>query len=276
MAWERKKLLIWGTTYPEFSKNYFETVCTGAVDAETRSLVRIYPITLRYLEQRFHHFDWIEANVEKNSSDLRPESYRIDQQSIRVVGHIGTEDGWEERRRWVLARGNEADSVEALIEEQRANGRSLAVVRPREIIDIRVEHKSEADRLEWEGHRAAALAKRDLFVDAEEATRDLVYMPVQYRIFWRCFGQACKTHNMSMLDWGTYALSRRSYATAAPLGAEHRKAAAEDAVIKKLREYLQGPNHEPFLYLGNTKAHPTSFMIVGLFYPRRVSQIPLL
>jgi hypothetical protein len=34
-VWTTKKLLIWGKTYPEFSKSYYETVCTGAVDEES-------------------------------------------------------------------------------------------------------------------------------------------------------------------------------------------------------------------------------------------------
>jgi len=42
--WTTTKLLIWGTTYPEFSKTYYETVCTGALDEDTGKLVRIYPI----------------------------------------------------------------------------------------------------------------------------------------------------------------------------------------------------------------------------------------
>jgi hypothetical protein len=40
-VWAKKKFLIWGKTYPEFSKTYYETVCTGAVDADTGRLVRI-------------------------------------------------------------------------------------------------------------------------------------------------------------------------------------------------------------------------------------------
>src|SRR5258707_15707067 len=49
MQWIPKRLLIWGTTYPEFSKKYYETVCTGAIDGDTGKLLLIYPATLRYL-----------------------------------------------------------------------------------------------------------------------------------------------------------------------------------------------------------------------------------
>jgi hypothetical protein len=64
-VWTTKKLLIWGKTYPEFSKSYYETVCTGAVDEETGKLVRIYPVTLRHMKEPFKTYDWIEAHVEK-------------------------------------------------------------------------------------------------------------------------------------------------------------------------------------------------------------------
>jgi hypothetical protein len=49
--WIKKRLLIWGTTYPEFSKKYYETVCTGALDVATQKLVRIYPIRLRHMKE---------------------------------------------------------------------------------------------------------------------------------------------------------------------------------------------------------------------------------
>jgi hypothetical protein len=52
--WERKQLLVWGTTYPEFSKTYYETVCMGAIDGATGRLMRIYPITLRHMKEPFH------------------------------------------------------------------------------------------------------------------------------------------------------------------------------------------------------------------------------
>jgi hypothetical protein len=73
--WTAKKLLIWGKTYPEFSKRYFETVCTGAVDGETGKLLRIYPITLRYAKEPFTRYQWIEAQIEKNPKDSAARSH---------------------------------------------------------------------------------------------------------------------------------------------------------------------------------------------------------
>src|SRR5690349_10297784 len=59
-AWERRRILIWGKTRPELSRNYRETVCTGGVFEDSGRLVRLYPIPLRYLddEKYFKKYQW--------------------------------------------------------------------------------------------------------------------------------------------------------------------------------------------------------------------------
>jgi|HubBroStandDraft_4_1064222.scaffolds.fasta_scaffold168768_2 hypothetical protein len=37
-VWTTKKLLIWGKTYPEFSKSHYETVCTAPTSVPMRPL----------------------------------------------------------------------------------------------------------------------------------------------------------------------------------------------------------------------------------------------
>lgn len=261
MPWTQTKLLIWGKTYPEFSTKHYETVCTGAIDGDTGKLVRIYPITLRYMKEPFKTYDWVEARIEKNSSDPRPESYKIDQDSIRRVDHLDTKKGWAKRNEWVLRDGNVFKSVEALRAAQAADGTSLGLVRPKEIRRIYCKKRPESDRKEWEEHRARALAQRDLFVDAETATKDLAYMPIQYRACFRCDDGGCKIeHDMSILDWGIYVLSRRQYAA-------RGAAMAERDVIEKIEESMNLATKDPYFFLGNTQAHPQNFMIVGLYYP---------
>ena len=68
---ERKRILIWGKTRPELSRSYHETVCTGGVLADTRRLIRLYPIPLRYLEDDkvFRKYQWIEADIVKSDRD---------------------------------------------------------------------------------------------------------------------------------------------------------------------------------------------------------------
>lgn len=261
MSWMQKKLLIWGKTYPEFSTKYYETVCTGAIDGDTGKLVRIYPITLRYMKEPFKTYHWIEARIEKNTSDPRPESYRIDQDSIKVVGHLDTKKAWAKRSEWVLRESNLFKSAEALRSAQANDGTSLGLVKPKEIRRVYCKKRPESDRQEWDEHRERALAQRDLFVDAEAKTKDLAYMPIQYRACFRCDDPDCKTeHDMSILDWGTYVLSRRQYA-------DRGAAMAERDVIEHIEKCMDLAKNDAYFFLGNTQAHPQNFMIVGLYYP---------
>lgn len=267
--WERKKLLIWGTTYPEFSKTYYETVCTGAVDADTGKLIRIYPIRLRYMEEPFSKYDWIEADIERNTSDYRPESYRIQQDTIQVVGNIeAKQDGWRERSKWVLHENNVFSSVQALQELQERDRTSLGLVRVREVRRVYAQRKPPEARAEWEQHREEALRQRELYVDAEARTKDLVFVPVQYRIQFLCEDRACSTeHDLSILDWGVYVLSRKMFAQKGAAGAERD-------VISKITELLDVRKRDGYLFLGNTKAHPQNFMVVGMFHPPRGVEKP--
>jgi len=263
MAWEKKRLLIWGTTYPQFSKTYFETVCTGAIDGSTGKLVRIYPITLRHLEDRFHHYQWIEAEVERNTSDFRPESYRIRQDTIDTREKIDTKDGWAERSRWVLRPGNVFDSLDALRAAEAVDHTSLGLIKPAEVKRVYMSMKNDADQEEWETAREAAQAQRELFVDIETATRDLQFVPVHYHVDFTCDGpDGVKLHKCTVFDWGLYMLHRK-------MVAKYGSESGEQKVIDKIRDNLDPTTKDAYLFMGNTKAHCENFSIVGFYYPPR-------
>jgi hypothetical protein len=258
----RRRLLIWGTTYPDFSRNYFETVCTGAVDAETRRLVRIYPVTLRYMKEPFRQYDWIEADVtSRHDKDPRPESYRIDQGTIQKVGHLDTNDGWAERSKWILGPTNVFRSVEALQAAQAEDGTSLGLVKPKSIIRVFVERKSNAERQEWEQQRQRALDQQELFADADSEKKSLSYMPIRFKVRFTCDDPKCiGEHDFSILDWGTYVLGRKQFA-------DRDAAAANRAVVDQVMKVMDPAKRDSYFFLGNTKAHPRNFMVVGFYYP---------
>lgn len=152
-------------------------------------------------------------------------------------------------------------SVEALQAMEASDHTSLGLVKPKSITRIYMKKKPEGERAEWEEQRAAALQQRELYVDAETVTHDLKFMPVQYRACFVCDDPACSTeHDLSILDWGVYVLSRREYASRGP-------GMAEQKVIEKITETMDAAKRQPYFFLGNTKAHSRSFMIVGLFHP---------
>src|SRR5947209_14202160 len=96
LRYEPKKILIWGKTYPELSIKHLETVCTGGV-TEDGCPIRLYPIPYRYLggEEQFRQYQWITARVARNYADPRPESHRIDCETIDIGDAIAPDEyGW--------------------------------------------------------------------------------------------------------------------------------------------------------------------------------------
>ncbi|MEP7129311.1 MAG: hypothetical protein ABI729_10600, partial [Chitinophagales bacterium] len=97
--WEEHRVLIWGKTYPELSTKYYETVCTGGTLEDGR-FVRLYPIPFRYLQdsQSFDKFQWVKVRMRKDDQDQRPESYKVDPESICVQETIDPDKyGWRSR-----------------------------------------------------------------------------------------------------------------------------------------------------------------------------------
>jgi hypothetical protein len=81
----RKRVYILVKTYPTISRKYAELVCTAGI-LEDGSWIRLYPIPFRLLEddQKFPKYTWIEVDVERNTKDFRPESYRPDISTLSV------------------------------------------------------------------------------------------------------------------------------------------------------------------------------------------------
>jgi len=90
----KTKVLITVKTYPTISKKYDELVCTAGF-REDGSWIRIYPVQFRkksYNEQ-YKKYDWVEADLVKNTSDFRPESFRpkTHETKFEEVGHLNTD-----------------------------------------------------------------------------------------------------------------------------------------------------------------------------------------
>src|SRR5712664_1921031 len=131
-AMPKERVLITVKTYPTLSRKYGETVCTAGIRADG-SWVRIYPVPFRRLdeEEQYSKFDWIEADLIKSKSDIRPETrHPSDMHQLAPVGHIDTKDKWRERRRIVLETAKAHTRLGPLIAGAKANELSLAVFKP--------------------------------------------------------------------------------------------------------------------------------------------------
>lgn len=265
--WTKKKLLIIAKTYPEFSKSHRETVCTAAIDADTGGLVRVYPLSLRYMQDPPKSFDWIEAEVQKNTSDPRPESFKIRQDKVRFIDSAGTRNGWRDRSVWVRRAENEFRSVEALREANEQRGTSLGLVKPLSIDRVYAVTKSPEDHAKWEEKRRAAMAQNEMFGDDRDELKELKFQWVEYRVAFKCDDPKCTiVHDMGVHDWGIYLLDMNLAES------EGDYKLAEAKVLAKLRDILDPEKHDTQLLLGNTLAYPKTFFIGGIYYPPRVAQ----
>jgi len=159
----RTKLLITVKAYPALSKKYNETVCTAGITEEGK-WIRIYPIPFRQLDYKnqFRKYEWVELDLERNTSDFRPESYRprdlflkdlVSNGFIKADGNI-----WKERRKFVLK--NVYTNLELLINEAKNKNicTSLAVFKPAKILDFTYE---PTDR-EWKKEKLDYLKSKKL------------------------------------------------------------------------------------------------------------------
>lgn len=258
------RVLIWGKTYPELSSKYLETVCTGGV-FEDGAPVRLYPISLRYLEgeEEFVKYQWITVRLKRNPQDGRPESYKVDRVAPIILGEKipTTPDEWGKRADLMFKDSSWLfDSVEDLQKAERETGRSLGVVEPKEILKVTVHHRpntdaeSFAEKLErLKQKNEAARNQLTLFEDSiPPAMRNLEFVKDRVLIEWRCHGKECNGHKMQVLDWEAAELLRR---------------AGREKALQRIEDVCDLSKHSLKFFLGNLAQHPTSFMIGGIWYP---------
>lgn len=145
-------------------------MCCAGIDLYGRWL-RLYPVSFRFLDahQKFGRWDRVRFKWRRPKDDPRPESYRVDQQSIELIGELKP----TERTRFL------ANSIVTSLARERQSGRSLALLKP-EIIEFLVEKKSQED-LEQEARRFEALrAQPDFF-----SKKVTPYRPCPYRYKYR-------------------------------------------------------------------------------------------
>ncbi len=239
MALSKKKVLITVKAYPNPSSTLGEAACIAGISDE-KKWVRLYPIPFRDLDesQRFKKYQWVEVTYEANKkkTDPRPETIRPITESIKILGEeLSTDREWKARKEVVLPLLQ--PSMCTIQEAQTQNGTSLGVFRPREVLEV---------------------------VAAPESTPDWTDEQLANR--YRCHD--CRTkepHQMKILDWELAELWRG-----------YRRGHSEEATIRAVQtkyfDELCGPKKDPLFFTGNMQAHPQTFLILGVFWPPRVTQ----
>lgn len=262
--WQEKDILITVKTYPEYSDKYAETVCTCGILADTRKMIRIYPIRFRYLdgESKFIKYQWIKAEIKKAERDPRPESYNINNESIRLGTVIEADKkGWAEREKWLINDKNVFDSIEILQEHREKHNTSLGIIKPKTINDFRIEKKNSKEMHEAQLKKQSIMAQDDIFIEI----KDLEILPCKFFLNFNCNTESCKGHDYSILDWEIAELYRKT----------RNRVGWERKLKEKVMEMIFGPKRETYLLVGNMLRHQKTFCTLGFFWPPKQRQLLL-
>ncbi|TAE75523.1 MAG: hypothetical protein EAZ85_02295 [Bacteroidetes bacterium] len=260
------KVLITVKTYPTISTKYDELVCTAGF-REDGSWVRIYPIQFRQLQynDQYKKYEWIEIDIEKNTSDFRPESYRphsLDTEP-NILGKIDTKNFWAERKKVCLNKIY--TNLTILIAEAKDNCTSLATFKPTKIIDFIYE---EVER-EWDAKKITAMKQTNLFQSVENENFEVVQkLPFKFSYIFE--DDEGKKSTLMIEDWELGALYWNCL----------KDAKDEKVACQKVKEkYFDNftIKNDLYFFLGTTREHhfvsKNPFIIIGLFYPLKEDKI---
>lgn len=259
----KERVLITVKTYPTISRTYSELVCTAGL-REDGSWIRIYPVAFRQWNNQYKKYQWIEAELIKNKSDRRGESHRLmSPDSITLLDQIGTSRDWQERKEYVLEKGNVYRDLDQLIQLNKEGTVSLATFKPAEIMDMVVAPVGR----EWDPEKIKALKEQakqvDLFDDTPQYFNVVDKLP--YKFSYKLRDEKGKESTMMVEDWEVGAL----YWNCLKKHGGDEEKAIQDVRKKYIDDFAR--TKDLYLFLGTTLQYDgrarNPFIIIGTFTP---------
>jgi hypothetical protein len=266
------KVLIAVKTYPTLSSKYDELVCTAGF-LEDGNWIRIYPIPFRKLEydKQYSKYEWVEIDLEKNSSDFRNESFKPKsiEGHFKILDKLGTEDNWRLRKEIVLT--NVHRNLKKLIAEAKDDKKytSLAVFQPKTVLNFTIEKVAD----EWDKKKLDLLKSKaqqlNLFVNSENPFEVVRKLP--YKFSYKFTDDENKESTLMIEDWEIGALYWKCL--------EKHEGDEYKACLDVRNKYFDdfAKTKDLYLFLGTTwEFHlmaPNPFIIIGTFHPKRVTQM---
>jgi len=266
----KARVLITVKTYPLPSRSYTELVCTaGLLNGE--KWIRMYPIPFRFLrdQKRYPKYSWVEIDLIRNTKDFRPESYRLKSENFTVLDKIKTTHDWAARKSYVFKEV--FTSMENLISLAKGpTKKSLATVKPKEIVDFQI----KPDEREWKKEWVEQLKQFDMFESKNQSGHRKIIRKLPYKFYYHFLTEDNKLRKLMIEDWEIGALFWKCLSKT-----DGDEGAAKQLVRQKyFDQFLM--KKDLYLFLGTTLLNhnvaPNPFVIIGVFYPPKTSQLPLL
>lgn len=202
-------------------------------------------------DKRFLKYQWIDVSVTKATQDARPESYKLNVDTIKIVDHLSTVDSWRARKA-VVGPLIKPSMCEIRRERDTNSFPTLGLFKPREIKQLII----EPDSGEWTPQQMTNLDQTMLFHSGP--AEKLEKIPHKFKYEFLCDDPNCKGHTMSCTDWEmgqSYRSWRDKYQEEWEIAFRQKY---EDEMSNKLDTHF---------YVGTVHRHPKEWIIVGLFYP---------
>lgn len=252
--WVEKKVLITVRTYPVPSKKDIEVSCTAGISEG--QWIRLFPVPYRFLneDKRFRKYQYIEANVIKSQSDPRPESYKINIDSIKILTEpIPSKDRWQARKDLIMPLSSRSLCfLKAEHENSKNHQPTLGLFKPKKITGLRIKKA----RSEWTKAELERLQQDTLFGNSPKTP--LEKLPFDFFYEFQCDEPNCPSHLLSCTDW--------------EMGASYWSWKSQYGVNweAKFRETYETRiilDSDTYFYVGTIHGHPNEWIIIGLFYP---------
>ncbi|MEA3311559.1 MAG: hypothetical protein U9Q76_05010 [candidate division WOR-3 bacterium] len=182
--------------------------------------------------------------------------------TIKVLEHIpSTKTGWAERSKYVLPLVS--PSMEYLWGQREKDNTSIGIIKPKEVQDFIIEE----DEPDWPEEWKMILKQLNLLGPNR---KPLPKVPFKFSYKFLCDDERCKKgHTMMVSDWEVGAL----YNNMISKGLKPIEAAAK--VRTKFFDQLCSERFNTHFYVGTTLRHRASWIIIGLFYPKKKKQMGL-
>jgi hypothetical protein len=253
--WIAKRILIVVRTYPVPARKGIEVSCTAGI-TDDGEWIRLFPVPYRFLDddRRFTKYQWVNVQVTKARTDPRPESFTPNLDTLTIGEVISTADNWRARRE--ITRPLMRPSLCSIQRERDANGSpTLGIFKPAQIAKLVIDKAEEAA---WTEEQMNILRQIPMFSTAPP--QELEKLPFDFRYQFRCMDESCPGHNLTCFDWEmgqAYRSWRRQYGNDWERAFRQR---FEDDMINR---------NDTHFFVGNLHQFPTSWIVVGLFYPPR-------
>lgn len=260
-----KRVLITVTAAPNPSVKHGETVCVAGIelsDLGPTNWIRLYPINLRLMRgggEGFHKYDVVSVACRPANGDARVESWNPDLRSLKVQGTVA---GWEARRAYIDPLAT--DTMCGLFSDVQQDplARSLGLARPVDISAFKVE-KHPGWTADEQRKIDAFVNQFELFSDQDKTPLEAPRMKGSYK--WRCSYKQCRGHEQQLLDWEFLALERHLR--------QHTDGELKSALKKRFLDEVCASDREVAFYVGNQAKRHHTFSILGVYWPKKSTQI---